>query len=58
MITNVILGLVTICATEGVIILAGIARCKTSNKDAQKQAREDTEQMEYLRQYAARKEAE
>lgn len=56
MITNIILTLVTACVAEGIAVLAGIARCKTANKDVQEQAREDAEQMEYLHQYAARKE--
>ena len=56
MITNIILTLVTACVAEGIVVLAGIARCKIANKDVQEQAREDAEQMEYLHQYAARKE--
>lgn len=56
MITNIILALVTECVAEGIVVLAGIARCKIANKDVQEQAREDAEQMEYLHQYAARKE--
>lgn len=53
---NLILGITIACVAEGIAVLAGIARCKTANKYVQEQAREDAEQMEYLHQYAARKE--
>lgn len=56
MITNIVLALVAVCVAEGVA-LARIARCKAASKDAQEQTFEDAEQMEYLRLYAARKEA-
>ena len=49
---NLILGVTIACVAEEIVILAGIARCKTANKDVQEQAREDAEQMEYLHQYS------